>query len=90
MNNLIGKPGCFDVSNQVAACTQGLWIYNKAIPYKDKDGKTVNVIFIDTEGLGDIQKENVNNNDVRIFMFAMLISSHLIYNCSGNIDAGII
>ena len=46
------------------------------------------MIFIDTEGLGDTEKET--NNDVRIFMFAMLISSHLIYNCSGVIDAGMI
>lgn len=46
------------------------------------------MIFVDTEGLGDTEKEA--NNDVRIFMFAMLISSHLIYNCSGVIDSQMI
>jgi hypothetical protein len=45
----------------------------------------VNVILVDTEGLGDTEKDT--NNDVRIFMFAMLISSQLIYNCKGVIDS---
>ena len=76
------------MGNETTACTQGLWIWNKAIPLQTRDGKTINVIFIDTEGLGDTEKGT--NNDVRIFMFAMLISSHLIYNCSGVIDAGMI
>ena len=76
------------MGNETTACTQGLWIWNKAVPIKTADGKTINVIFVDTEGLGDVEKEN--NNDVRIFMFAMLISSHLIYNCTGVIDGGMI
>jgi hypothetical protein len=76
------------VGSETTACTQGLWIWDKAIPIQTQDGKTINVIFIDTEGLGDTEKET--NNDVRIFMFAMLISSHLIYNCSGVIDADMI
>jgi len=44
------------VGNETTACTQGLWIWNKAIPYQKKDGTTVNVVFIDTEGLGDFEK----------------------------------
>ncbi len=76
------------MGSETTACTQGLWIWDKAIPIQTQDGKTINVIFIDTEGLGDTEKET--NNDVRIFMFAMLISSHLIYNCSGVIDADMI
>ena len=53
LNRLIGQLGCFVVGNEVKACTQGLWIWNKAIPYQTKDGRTTNVIFVDTEGLGD-------------------------------------
>ena len=88
INNLIGQPGCFVVGNETTACTQGLWIWNKAIPHQTKNGETINVIFIDTEGLGDTEKGPTN--DVRIFMFAMLISSHLIYNCTTVIDAGML
>ncbi len=32
INNLIGRPGCFVVGSETTACTQGLWIWNKAIP----------------------------------------------------------
>ena len=42
------------------------------------------MVFIDTEGLGDTEKDQ--NNDVRIFMLAVLLSSHIIYNCTGVID----
>ena len=46
-----------------------------------EDGKPINVVFIDTEGLGDVEKGG-QNNDVRIFMLAVLLSSHVIFNCS--------
>ena len=42
------------------------------------------MVFIDTEGLGDVEKEQ--NNDVRIFMLAILLSSHIIFNCALVID----
>ena len=58
------------------------------MPVQTKDGQIINVLFVDTEGLGDTEKET--NNDVRIFMFAMLMSSHLIYNCTGVIDSNMI
>jgi hypothetical protein len=48
----------------------------------------VNVIFMDTEGLGDCNKDE--NNDVRIFLLAVLISSHCIFNCTGAIDNSMI
>lgn len=48
----------------------------------------VNVIFMDTEGFGDCKKDE--NNDVRIFMLAVLISSHCIFNCTGAVDSSMI
>ena len=59
-------------------------MWNKVVKAKTPDGKDLNVVFIDTEGLGDVEKEQ--NNDVRIFMLAILLSSHIIYNCIGVID----
>jgi hypothetical protein len=85
---LIGQPNAFGVGSQTTACTQGLWLWNQVMPVKTKDGQIINVLFVDTEGLGDTEKET--NNDVRIFMFAMLMSSHLIYNCTGVIDSNMI
>jgi len=84
LNHLINQPGCFGVGHTTNACTKGLWIWNKVVKAKTQDGKDLNVVFIDTEGLGDTEKDQ--NNDVRIFMLAVLLSSHIIYNCTGVID----
>ncbi len=88
LSHLIGKQGCFKVGSETNACTQGLWIYNRAIPVKRRDGSTINVLFVDTEGLGDTNKEF--NNDLRIFLLATLVSSHLIFNCMRVIDSDMI
>ena len=39
---------------------------------------------MDTEGLGDVDKEQ--NNDIRIFMLAVLVSSHCIFNLQTKFD----
>jgi len=59
-------------------------MWNKVVKVESPDGKDLNVVFIDTEGLGDTNKEQ--NNDVRILMLAVLLSSHLIFNCTGVLD----
>ena len=43
------------------------------------------MIVIDTEGFGGLDNRD-KNKDIRIFLIAMLISSHLIYNSVGPID----
>jgi hypothetical protein len=50
------------------------------------NGVTTNVIFMDTEGLGDVDKDGANN-DLRIFMLTLLLSSHCIFNCTKVIDS---
>ena len=54
------------------------------IPVKTPNGQNVNVLLIDTEGLDDVEKEQ--NNDVRIFMFAHWLCSHLVVNIQGVLD----
>ena len=44
------------------------------------------MLVIDTEGLGDTEKDQ--DNDVLIFSLANLMSSYFVYNCSGTIDQG--
>ena len=41
---------------------------------------------MDTEGLGDVDKDD-QNNDVRILMLAVLVSSRCIFNLQTKIDA---
>jgi hypothetical protein len=46
----------------------------------------VDVIFIDVEGSGD-KGRGGNTFDAKIFMLAMLLSSHLVYNFRGQVAA---
>lgn len=44
----------------------------------------MNVLVIDSEGLGGIDEDY--NHDMRIFSLALLLSSYFIYNSIGSID----
>ena len=46
------------------------------------------MVFIDTEGLLDM--ENGDAHDIRIFMLALLLSSHTIFNCSRNFNRALL
>jgi len=48
------------------------------------DGKPINVLIIDSEGIGALDAET--NHDSRIFSLALLLCSQFIYNSVGNID----
>ena len=80
LNQLIEKPNGFKVGHTMNAETKGLWIWNQTKKVGD-----LNVIFVDTEGLGDIVERDVNT-DLHIFRLAILVSSHCIYNVSSKID----
>jgi hypothetical protein len=49
-----------------------------------EEGEKVNVIVIDTEGLGGLDEDN--DHDMRIFSLALLLSSYFVYNSMGSID----
>ena len=63
---------------------QGLWVWNKAIPGFTPDGDPINVLVVDSEGLGALDEDS--NHDVRIFSLAILMSSYFLYNSVGSID----
>lgn len=87
MNSLLNVKGekAFKISPEVAACTRGIWIYNKPL----YDSVNDNYIFlIDTEGLNSLEQNE--NYDVRVMALTILISSYFIYNSVGNIDEGTI
>lgn len=73
----------FHVGNTVNACTKGLWIYEVPIQ-GSRDGKTMPVFLMDTEGLGALDADSTH--DVRIFAMALLLSSYFIYNSLNAID----
>ena len=60
--------------------TNGIWMWSELIPITDKEGKDtgVDILLIDTEGLG--QKHRSFDLDVKIFTLTILLSSNLVYN----------
>ena len=65
-------------------CTKGIWIWGKPIKGTTKDGKIVNIIVLDSEGLSAIDVDS--NHDSWVFSLIMLLSSVFLYNSVGAID----
>ena len=81
---LLNREKGFGVGPTVNPCTKGLWIWGTAIAGLSPDGEALNVLIIDTEGLGALDEDS--NHDARVFSLALLLSSYFIYNSVGSID----
>ena len=76
--------GGFPVGATVNSCTKGLWMWNKPLLCTREDGTAVQLLLIDTEGLGSLDADR--DHDAKIFSLALLLSSFFIYNSVGSID----
>ncbi|XP_068520496.1 guanylate-binding protein 1-like [Anas acuta] len=81
LNRLAGQRRGFSLGSSVQAHTKGIWMW--CVPHPCKPGHTL--VLLDTEGLGDTEKGDTEN-DTWIFVLAVLLSSTLIYNSKGTID----
>ncbi|XP_037583760.1 guanylate-binding protein 2 isoform X2 [Cebus imitator] len=81
MNRLAGKNKGFPLGSTVKSHTKGIWMW--CVPHPKKPGHTL--VLLDTEGLGDIEKGD-NENDSWIFALAILLSSTFVYNSMGTIN----
>lgn len=61
-----------------------MWVWKRVIKGKTPEQEDVNVLIVDSEGLGALDEDS--NHDVRIFSLAILLSSYFIYNSMGSID----
>lgn len=52
-----GQTQGFGVGPTINPCTKGLWIWNKPIPIKDKDGQEYKVLVVDSEGIGAFNED---------------------------------
>ena len=85
LNRVILNRGTgFGVGPTVNPCTKGIWIWAKPLKGQTQDGKIVNIIVMDSEGLSAIDVDA--SHDSRIFSLVMLLSSMFIYNSLGSID----
>ncbi|XP_048670457.1 guanylate-binding protein 5-like isoform X2 [Marmota marmota marmota] len=85
MNQLAGKKQGFSVGTTVQSHTKGIWMW--CVPHPEKPGHTL--VLLDTEGLGDVEKDD-DKNDTQIFALAILLSSTFVYNTMNKIDQGAI
>lgn len=81
MNKLAGKTKGFSLGSTVQSHTKGIWMW--CVPHPKKPNHTL--VLLDTEGLGDIEKGD-NQNDSWIFALAILLSSTFVYNSMGTIN----
>ena len=81
---LLNREKGFGVGPTVNPCTKGLWIWGAPVLGTTAEGKPINILVIDTEGLGALDEDT--NHDVRVFSLALLLSSFFIYNSMGSID----
>jgi len=81
---LLDRSDGFGVGPTINPCTKGVWMWGKPVQGTTPDGDPINVIILDTEGLGALDEDS--NHDVRIFSLAILLSSSFIYNSVGSID----
>ncbi|XP_075837297.1 guanylate-binding protein 1-like [Microtus pennsylvanicus] len=81
MNKLAGKKSGFSLGSTVQSHTKGIWMW--CLPHPQKEGSTL--VLLDTEGLGDVEKGD-NQNDCWIFALAVLLSSTFVYNSMGTIN----
>lgn len=81
MNKLAGKNKGFSLGSTVQSHTKGIWMW--CVPHPEKPNHTL--VLLDTEGLGDVEKGD-NQNDSWIFALAILLSSTFVYNSMGTIN----
>ncbi|KAL6065882.1 hypothetical protein STEG23_027406 [Scotinomys teguina] len=71
----------FSLGSTVQSHTKGIWMW--CVPHPQKPGHTL--VLLDTEGLGDVEKGD-DQNDCWIFALAVLLSSTFVYNSMGTIN----
>nr|XP_048309668.1 guanylate-binding protein 7-like isoform X2 [Myodes glareolus] len=81
MNKLAGKNTGFSLDSTIQSHTKGIWMWCMSHPQKPNH----TLVLLDTEGLGDVEKGD-NQNDCWIFALAILLSSTFVYNSVGPIN----
>uniref|UniRef100_F7GF41 GB1/RHD3-type G domain-containing protein n=1 Tax=Monodelphis domestica TaxID=13616 RepID=F7GF41_MONDO len=81
LNRLAGKNKGFSLGSTIQSHTKGIWMW--CIDHPTEPDHIV--VLLDTEGLGDVEKED-SKNDSWIFALAILLSSTFVYNSISTIS----
>ena len=80
MSKMMQSDNEFTVSNHSAKpCTRGIWMSTSVL-----EAKKYAVILLDTEGIGEIQREAITQTEMMQYLIlTTLLCSYLIYNTKG-------
>ncbi|XP_072889394.1 guanylate-binding protein 1-like [Hemitrygon akajei] len=81
MNCLMEDKNGFSVDSALQSHTKGIWMWCRSLPQRPNEV----LLLLDTEGLGDPEKGDTDN-DHSIYLLAILLSSIFIYNGKNQID----
>lgn len=81
---ILNRSGGFGVGPTVNPCTKGIWVWGTPIKGQTSEGDPVNVLIMDSEGIGSTDEDQTH--DTRVFSLAILLASNFIYNSMGSID----
>jgi len=82
LNRLMNRTDGFPLGSTIEAKTKGIWMWVGDFPSDPSKA----LVLLDTEGLHDPEKSS-KTHDARIFTLSVLLSSILVYNTKGAIDA---
>ncbi|XP_078393380.1 guanylate-binding protein 1-like [Cetorhinus maximus] len=81
LNRLARSKKGFPLGSTVQSHTKGIWMWS--LPHPQRPDQSL--ILLDTEGLGDPEKGD-EQNDNSVFALAILLSSVFVYNSQGTIN----
>lgn len=81
---IVGQTKGFGVGSTINACTKGIWMWGRPVKAQSADGRIVNQIILDSEGLGSLEADATH--DARVFALTLFLCSMFIYNSTGAID----
>lgn len=81
LNRILDRQSGFEIGSSIKSCTKGIWVWNETLSIKNME-----ILVIDTEGLGSAFEDRNQSIDMIIFCLAVLLSSYFIYNSMKNID----
>ncbi|XP_041035985.1 guanylate-binding protein 1-like isoform X1 [Carcharodon carcharias] len=81
LNRLAGSKKGFPLGSTVQSLTKGIWMWS--LPHPQRADQSL--ILLDSEGLGDPEKGD-EQNDNSVFALAILLSSVFVYNSQGTIN----
>ena len=77
----------FEVGGGVKSFTTGVWITNKPLEVDTGNGKTLRVLFIDSEGFSGVGGVTSRTYEANLFGIIYLLSSAVIFNTMFPVDA---